>query len=268
MADSIKDKKGNYWRIYDTLSSNYEEIDGYEFYKYIFPNNQNRGEMPNNYSKPNAIFLYHDEEDENPHRTYKRRIMLKDTWEDDYKNYIEENPKTLCSGLAYRHKINRLKYAQKMNALIFDLDAVGEDELFNLRARLGREPEAYRSLPNPTFIVMSGTGLHIYYVLEDPIELYPNIKLQLKSLKHDLTFRLWDYGGTSKERQVQYQSINQGFRMVGSINDKYDLPIKAFKTGGKVDLKTLNSYVRNENSKVDINKPYRPTEYTLEEAKE
>ena len=268
MADSIKNKKGNYWRIYDTLSSNYEEIDGYEFYKYIFPNNQNRGEMPNNYSKPNAIFLYYDEEDKNPHRTYKRRIMLKDTWEDDYKNYIEENPKTLCSGLAYRHKINRLKYAQKMNALIFDLDAVGEDELFNLRARLGREPEAYRSLPNPTFIVMSGTGLHIYYVLEDPIELYPNIKLQLKSLKHDLTFRLWDYGGTSKERQVQYQSINQGFRMVGSINDKYDLPIKAFKTGGKVDLKTLNSYVRNENSKVDINKPYRPTKYTLEEAKE
>ena len=56
--------------------------------------------------------------------------------------------------------------------------------------------------------------------------------------------------------------------MVGSINDKYGFQVRAFKTGGKVDLEYLNSYVMNEESKVDINKPYRPTEYTLEEAKE
>ena len=268
MADIIKDKESNYWKLYDILSTNYDEVGGYEFYKYIFPNNQKEGEMAGDYSNPNAIFLYYDEEDKNPRRTYKRRIMLKDTWEEDYMNYVEENPKTLCSGLSYMGKVNRLEKAQQMNALVFDLDAVGEDEIFNLRARLGREPEAYRSLPTPTFIVMSGTGLHIYYVFEEPIVLYPNIKLQLKSLKHDLTFRLWDYGGTSKERNIQYQSINQGFRMVGSINDKYGFQVRAFKTGGKVDLKYLNSYVMNEKSKVDINKPYRPTQHTLEEAKE
>lgn len=33
-----------------------------------------------------------------------------------------------------------------------------------------------------------------------------------------------------------HQSINQGFRMVGSINDKYNLPVVAFKVGGKVSL--------------------------------
>ena len=104
MADSIKDKEANYWRVYDILSCNYDEVGGYEFYKYIFPNNQKQGEMPGDYSKPNAIFLYHDEEDEDPRRTYKRRIMLKDTWEEDYMNYVEENPKTLCSGLSYMGK--------------------------------------------------------------------------------------------------------------------------------------------------------------------
>ena len=81
MADSIKDKKANYIRVKDILSSKYEEVDGYEFYKYIFPNNQRVGELAEDYSKPNAIYLYRDEYEENPRRTYRRRIMLKDTWE-------------------------------------------------------------------------------------------------------------------------------------------------------------------------------------------
>ena len=72
----------------------------------------------------------------------------------------------------------------------------------------------------PTFLVLSGTGLHIYYVFQQPIDRYPNIKIQLKSLKYDRTFRLWEYGSTSQVKAIQYQSINQGFRMVGSINDK------------------------------------------------
>ena len=91
--------------------------------------------------------------------------MLNDTWEDDYREFVEDNPMTLCSGIAYRGKINRLQYAQQMSALVFDLDSVGKDELRNLFSRIGKKP-ALRTLPQPTFIVMSGTGLHIYYVFE------------------------------------------------------------------------------------------------------
>ena len=50
----------------------------------------------------------------------------------------------------------------------------------------------------------------------EPIDLYPNIQVQLKSLKYDLTFRIWEYKGTSQLKAIQYQSINQGFRMVGA----------------------------------------------------
>ncbi|SEJ07093.1 hypothetical protein SAMN04488113_1681 [Alkalibacterium gilvum] len=268
MANNIKDIDKNYVKIKEILSNRYEEVGGYDFYRYLFPNNQNEGEYSDRYEKPNAIYLYKDDKDEGTERTLRRRIMLNDTWEEDYMEYVECNCSTLCSGLTYRHRRNRLENAQKMNAMVFDLDAVGEDELFNLSARIGREPEAYRSLPKPTFIVMSGTGLHIYYVFKDPIDLYPNIKLQLKQLKYDLTFRMWDYKGTSKEKTVQYQSINQGFRMVGSINDKYNLPVVAFKVGGKVSLDYLNSYAMKEENKVDINRPFRPTQYTKDEAKE
>ena len=118
---------------------------------------------------------------------------------------------------------------------------------------------AYRSIPKPTFIVLSGRGLHLYYVFNEPIALYPNIKLQLKSLKHDLTFKIWDYKGTSQIENIQYQSIGQGFRMVGSINSKYGNIVTAFQTGDRVSLDFLNSYAIKPENRVDVKRPYRPS---------
>ena len=267
MSDNIKDIKANYREVEQLLSFHYEEVEGEDFYRYIFPNNQDQGELPGDYSKPNAVYLYKDPKDEGTDRQLRRRIMLNDTWENDYKEFIENNPMTLCSGLSYRGRTNRLAHAQHMNALVFDLDCVGKDELLTLFLRMGQEP-GLRRLPQPTFLVMSGTGLHIYYVFDEPIELYPNIKLQLKKLKYDLTFKIWEYKATSQEKQIQYQSINQGFRMVGSVNNKYGLKVKAFKTGDRVSLEYINSYVDEKENMVDVNRPFRPTEYTLEEAKE
>lgn len=267
MSNIIKDIKANYIEVEQLLSFHYEEVEGEEFYRYIFPNNQDQGELSGDFSKPNAVYLYKDPKDEGTDRQLRRRIMLNDTWEEDYKDFVENNPMTLCSGLSYRGRTNRLAHAQHMNALVFDLDCVGKDELLTLFLRMGQEP-GLRRLPQPTFLVMSGTGLHIYYVFDEPIELYPNIKLQLKKLKYDLTFKIWEYKATSQEKQIQYQSINQGFRMVGSVNNKYGLKVKAFKTGDKVSLDYINRYVDEKENMVDVNRPFRPSEYTLEEAKE
>ena len=165
------------------LSSLYDQVNGYDFYKDIFPNNENKGKLHTDFSKPNAIYLYQDE-----NKKMKRRVMLNDTWEEDYMNYIECNPMTLCGGLSYRGRTNKLENAQRMHALIFDLDGVGEKELDNFIYLTTMPPSQIRSIPMPTYIVASGTGLHLYYVFEEPIDLYPNIKVQLKSLKYDLTF--------------------------------------------------------------------------------
>ena len=53
-------------------------------------------------------------------------------------------------------KENRLENAQRMYALIFDLDGVGLAELRNLFLRFGGDPERVRRLPMPTFLVLSG----------------------------------------------------------------------------------------------------------------
>lgn len=55
---------------------------------------------------------------------------------------------TLCSGLTYRGMTNRLEHAQQMNALVFDLDSVGKNELINLFSRIGKNlcSEHYHNL--------------------------------------------------------------------------------------------------------------------------
>lgn len=259
--------RANYDEQINFLSNQFEEINGYDFYRYIFPNNENKGELKTDFSKPNAVYLYRDEKDEGTKRRLRRRVMLNDTWEEDYMSYVEGNTSTLCGGLVYRGRSNRLEKAQSMNALIFDLDGVGLKELRNLFLRFDNNPNIMRTLPMPTFVVSSGTGLHIYYVFEKPIDLFPNIKIQLKTLKHQLTFRMWEYKSTSQNKAIQYQSINQGFRMVGSINDKYDVPLRAFKTGDKVTLDYVNQYI-GEKFRVDLKKPFRPSQMSREEAKE
>lgn len=117
----------NYRQVCAYLEARYPEIDGYNFYRDIFPDNENAGELHEDFSHPNAIYLYKDEQDPK-RRALRRRIMLNDTWEEDYTEFVEENPMTLCSGLTYHSRANRLKDAQCMNALIFDLDGVGLNE--------------------------------------------------------------------------------------------------------------------------------------------
>ena len=255
----------NYMGCYDYLDARFEQVGGYDFYRELFPDNEVYGVNYRDFSHPSAVYLWRDGKD--AEKQLRRRKMYRDTWEQDYQAFVEGNSLALCSGLSYRQNKNRLENAQRMQALIFDLDGVGLGELRNLFLRFGGDPERIRRLPMPTFLVLSGTGLHVYYVFQEPIDLYPNIKIQMKSLKYDLTFRMWDYQGTSQLKEIQYQSINQAFRMVGSVNDKYGTTLVAFRTGECVTLDYLNAYAKQEN-RVDVNKPFRPSKMTRAEARE
>lgn len=251
-----------YKEVVSVLESRYEEVNGYDFYRDIFPVAERSDEQHTDFSHPSPIFLCYD-----PEKGYKvRHKMHSDTWEDDYIEFVEQQPNCVCGGLLYRQQRNLIENAQQMNALIFDLDGVGEHELRNLLHRFELGPETLRSLPVPTYLVASGTGVHLYYVFREPIDLFPNIKLQMKSMKHDLTFKIWEYKATSREKQIQYQSINQGFRMVGSINEKHGNEIKAYRTGDKITINELNKYVIDKNNRVDLQKRFKPSKMTREEA--
>lgn len=259
-----REAQKNYYECVDFMSANFEQVDPIEFYEELFPNNETKQEALTNihYQQPNAVYLYKAGND----KQY-RMIMYKDRWRDDFLDYIEGNELALCGGLAYRGNKNTLENAQKMNALIIDLDGVRIQEIENFLELSTWDPssKAY-AVPHPTFIALSGSGLHLYYQFDKPIDLFPNIKLQLKQLKYKLTFRCWQYKSTSTVKETQYQSINQAFRMVGSMNDKYGITIVAFRTGDKVSLEYLNSYVKPE-FRVDITRQFRPTKMSLAQAK-
>ena len=84
----------NYRGCYEYLSAQYPEVGGYEFYKELFPDNENDGERHTDFSHPNAVYLYRDEQSEG--KKLRRRKMYNDTWEQDYMEFVERNSLTLC----------------------------------------------------------------------------------------------------------------------------------------------------------------------------
>ena len=125
---------------------------------------------------------------------------------------------------------------------VFDLDGVGMPQLRDTLHQMNND-----ILPQATFVVNSGTGLHLYYVLKEPIPMYPHNQKCLKELKYSLTRQIWNrYTSTIKEPQVQ--GILQGFRVVGSgskLGREY--PVTAYRLGGRVTLEELLEFIPDSN---------------------
>ena len=66
-------------------------------------------------------------------------------------------------------------------------------------------------------MVLSGHGLHLYYVLETPIRATMNNIRKLNKLKEGMTKLIWNRY-TSNIEKIQFQYCLQGFRMVGSAS--------------------------------------------------
>ena len=163
----------------------------------------------------------------------------------------------LMSPLSYAGKNRTAQNARIAYGMAFDVD--------HLRIRENGHPIGIENLwvrhienvgriPKPTYIVFSGTGVHLYYLFEEPIPLFKNIVKQLQTLKHELTDLMWHdtITGIKSADQVQYEGIFQGFRIPGTIT-KNGSRARVFLTGDRVSIEYLNSFVEPE---------YQVTEYT------
>lgn len=192
-----------------------------------------------------------------------RKIMFEDTFADTLAEF-QEMDWAFMSACTYFGRTNSAERQSKLCALVFDIDGVEDSNLNNFfsGAIVGG---AY---PVPQHIVLSGHGVHLYYVLEEPLDLYPNIKTQVKELKYALTRRLWNRY-TSTIENPQYQGINQSFRVPGSRTKK-GAPIPrcvAYRVNDNpVSIEDLNAFVE-EPSRVDLGRRYPETRMTAEEAR-
>lgn len=161
-----------------------------------------------------------------------------DTIEDRIQDSLEKNEAVFCSPVSFFGKNRNAKNARFLHAFAVDLDGVDAEKLGNLLKQIGNSnnPDlpGWTSIPQPTFLVNSGTGFHLYYVMEHPIPLMPRMVPFLQELKAKLTDYIWR-DTVSTIEDVQHQGIYQAFRMPGTttklngatedskIKDKYEV---------------------------------------------
>lgn len=215
---------------------------------------QKRGE-PSGLYKTNPIIVGHNGS------FPVKRIMFEDEFESlltEFQGYEW----AILNGVTYWGRNNLAANQSKMYAMIFDLDGVTEKTLGSFMD--GVSADYY---PQPNYITLSGHGVHLYYVFEQPISLYPNIKTQLKQLKYALTRVIWNER-TSTDRNVQCQGINQGYRIVGGKTKVKNVAVRAFEVDSHpVTLDYLNEFVDDKN-KIDVSRLYRESRMSLPEAQE
>lgn len=207
-------------------------------------------------------------------KVYKHRIMLKD----DVVSYnlIESRDFAITAPISYVGRTRHANNARYLYAFAIDLDGVGMEQLKDLLHQQYNDTATSRStLPKANIIVNSGTGVHLYYILDKPIQLKPGKVQILQKFKHFLTGLIWN-PYTSTIKQVQYQGIFQGFRLPGT-KTKFGSTIRAFQFLGvePYSIEELNKYTGPQSnlllSAKEIQNLYDDdyrSDYTLKYAKE
>lgn len=138
-------------------------------------------------------------------------IMFKNQF-DDLLLKAQQSDFAVMNALTYYGKRNKFDYANKMYAMIIDIDLVDFDGLDHY-LRIATQ-DKFRTYPLADYLVLIGGGIHLYFVFEEPISLYPNTKILMRSLKKELTEMLWNRR-ISQKKKVEIQPLNQPFRILG-----------------------------------------------------
>ena len=156
----------------------------------------------------------------------------------------------ICSPVSYAGKKRTAENARELYAIAIDLDHIimKHDSKRDLPGGLIDLFHQFDTeyLPRPTMIVSSGTGLHLYYLLERSVPLYRDYALELQDLKRALTKKIWNgyVVDISSDRDIQQEGIYQGFRMPGTVTKQGDRA-RAFLTGERVTIEYLNGFVKD-----------------------
>ena len=248
-----------------------EPVEPYEFYREIFPEGsfERKGHFEDRKGNGIAVTVPKGEVDKATGIALQiegdgkaKRCTITD--ELDELRELQDTDFTIMSPISYFGRRRCGKNARYLYALVFDLDGVGMPQLRDTLHQMNKD-----ILPQATFVVNSGTGLHLYYVLKEPVPMYPHNQKCLKELKYSLTRQIWNrYTSTIKEPQMQ--GILQGFRVVGSgskLGREY--PVRAFRLGGPVELAQLLDYIPDSNGERQrLEGLMRKSRLSLDEAKE
>ncbi len=244
------------------LATSYDEVSYMDFYRDVFPEGsfEKRGIYEDGRYNGIAVSI------SKGGKKTKRMTVTDDL--EAIEDMVMTDDFCLMSPISYVGKSRKSENARLMYALAIDLDGVEtmkQWQFFMQQVEYGHEMLSFVwGLPYPTYLVSSGTGVHIYYVFERPIPLFRNVVAQLEVLKKRLTWQAWTQGASALHEKVQYESLFQGFRVVGTVT-KLGERCRAFAVGQKVTVEYLNRFVPEEYRVKNLD--YK-SEICLEKAKE
>lgn len=249
----------------DEISAIGESTSALDFYDDIFGDDlEEHKDNPYEYQKGEyaaiALELEYTKDDEGKEVTIARRTTITRGQPELY-DLIEYSDKfCVVAPVSYAGRSRHNENARFLYALCVEIDNIqvdgGIDELIHSWNRQNSK------MPKPTYIVCSGNGLHLYIVFERPIPLFKNIFEKLTDIKTYLTEWWWSKPISSSYNKIQYESICQGFRCVGTVGKDTRKIAMAFKTGEKWTIEKLNECLPDD---LQLNEIYK-SKMTKEQA--
>lgn len=220
------------------LGQFYEKVKPKEFYRAVFPEGSFEREGHPEDEKCNGVLTVIEGEKARNYIVFNE-LKLQE---------VKGKEFAIMSPVGYSGRNRTAKNARWLYGIAVDLDGVGMEQLRDLFYQMKNE-----FLPQCTYCVNSGHGLHLYYLFEKPVPLYRHLQDRLREFKYELIRKIWNrYTSTYKERdEVQYQGIFQGFRMVGTqtkLGKRY--LVTAFETGERVTVEYLNDFLMDKSKAV------------------
>ena len=268
---------------YELNRLGFEDVDPLEFYRDLFPDGELATHQENKEDYKTGEYSAIAIEVTNKLKPDGNRKVNRYTITNDFDNLdrlmYSEN---FCfmAPITYAGKSRDSKNSRFMYALCIEIDNLciktkqcNKKNSNDYKFRYNKEKRVYEEyiysglenlikdinsnkLPRPTYIVASGTGLHLYYVFIKPIPMFRNIVKEIEKYKRELTKRLWNKKVTYSYRteDIQFESIFQGFRMPGTYtkvglksHNKRDDLATVHRVGEKVTVEYLNQYVPEKN---------------------
>lgn len=255
------------------LETYFDEVEPREFYREIFPEGsfQKKGEQESG-TYNGLLVAVQNEKNKDGTPKVKKFIVTDDL--DIIDEVCQTDDFCLMSPISYAGRSRTAEHARFLYAFAVDLDRLRykDGEPIGLLSLWERHIELMDRIPKPTFIVSSGTGLHLYYVLTDPIAMFKDTSQRLQAVKRDLTSLIWHdtIVDIDSVRDIQQEGIYQGFRIPGTIT-KTGTRARAFLTGERISIGELLRYTegfRRDREKLEEKQFVKKKSLTLAKAKE
>lgn len=245
----------------------YRSVSALDFYDDLFGEDLEPSRLPEDYRTGEyaaiALEIVPDGLDEDGNQKYKgKRTTVTRELHELYDLIERSDNLCMTSALSYAGKRRTNANARYLHALVIEVDEIKPKGGLAELIYSWKRPIA--TMPQPTYVVCSGSGVHLYFVFERPVPLFPFIFEQFSAAKTYLTRIFWSSYVTYAHERVQYESVNQPFRCVGSMGKSGNRCAMAFQTGEKITIEYLNKLLPDD---LQISAIYK-SKLTLAEAKE